>query len=38
MEIPKNCNECEFVKTCKDTHFGGAGCKHKEEIEKEGKK
>lgn len=25
--VPKNCNECEYVKTCTSTYFGGLGCK-----------
>lgn len=35
--MPKNCTECEYTKTCK-SHFGGLGCKHKEEIVAEGRK
>lgn len=37
MEIPKNCNECPYSKNC-NSAFGNNGCKHKEAIEKEGKK
>lgn len=35
--MPNNCTECEHTKTCK-SHYGGLGCKHKGEIEAEGRK
>lgn len=37
MEIPKNCNECKHHNNC-NSAFRNAGCKHKEEIEAEGRK
>ena len=34
---PKNCDECEYHNNC-NSCYGGLGCKHKEEIEAEGRK
>lgn len=31
--MPKNCNECEHHNNC-NSYYGGSGCKHKEEINK----
>lgn len=28
-QIPRNCLECEYAKTCK-SWYGGTSCKHKE--------
>lgn len=29
--MPKNCNECEYTKTC-HSFYGGWRCKHRDEI------
>ena len=35
--MPRNCNECEHCNNC-NSYYGSAGCKHKDEIEAEGRK
>lgn len=32
MNIPKNCAECPYTKTCPSPHYGGDGCRHGKEI------
>lgn len=35
MDIPKNCEECLYTNICPAPHYGGDGCKHEEEINRE---
>lgn len=32
MNIPKNCAECPYTKTCSSPHYGGDGCRYGKEI------
>lgn len=32
MNIPKNCKECPYTKTCPAFHYGADRCKHKGAI------
>lgn len=34
MEIPKNCSECEYYKTCTNAYYSGTTCKHHDDIMK----
>ena len=32
MNIPKNCKECPYTKTCPAFHYGADRCKYEKEI------
>lgn len=31
-DIPKNCTECGFTKTCRAGYYGSSTCKHEKAI------